>query len=430
MKTGIFISIIKDFTNFNFYTSFVICLILNHTTYSQSGLIDFPNIEFGKTVEPSYKSMSDSSISLSVVESNYLLSVDEMIDNIKDKKIVIINEHHEIPQNRIFWRLLARKLYAYGYNKIFIEGVDNPISIFTESELNFLKSKELIDIKDNLFKPLFVGEIITTENKYFSLPKNFKENNENVELLKKVLIRYKDLKKDSKTLLSNNTFTVSNSSDIKSEKFYFNELKEFFLDYITYEYIHPKNDIKKHSSSPMSGKIDVFNTIRNRKQKGPGITYKIKDIKNNKDCNIDDIYWTTIKTLCDKYGNSDDILQINEMREFLENEGYDLNNIDISDTDKTISNIQKCDVGIIHQPIKNTLLDYYKNIPVGEKFKINIFYTIKFQYVWEELVRESLKENKKFRKSLENLFFRKENRTKWFPTQKSADEFIKTNNVK
>jgi len=156
MKTGIFISIIKDFTKFNFYTSFVICLILNHTIYSQSGFIDFQNIEFGKTVEPSYKSMSDSSKSLSVVESNYLLSVDEMIDNIKDKKIVIINEHHEIPQNRIFWRLLARKLYAYGYNKIFIEAILDLDSNYDEH--NYVSLKLGNYTKEPTFKK-FLNEV-------------------------------------------------------------------------------------------------------------------------------------------------------------------------------------------------------------------------------------------------------------------------------
>jgi hypothetical protein len=295
-----------------------------------------------------------------------------------------------------------------SYNQIFVESDKEgyPISIFTDSELKFLKSKELINIKDDKFQPSFVGEFVTPENSYFSLPKNFQSTPENVELFKKVLIRYKELKgKDGKTLLTNNSFAISSTGDIKSEKFYYNELKEFFLDFITYEYIYPKKTILKHSTSPISGgKIDVFSTMRNRKQKGPGITYKTKDIENTPDWNLDDIYWSTIKSLANLYASEDDVKQISEMREFLLDEGYILNEIDLSNKDKVISNINKCEVGIIHQPIKNILLDYYESKSIGERFSINAFYTLKFQYVWEELTRESLKHSDNFKSSVKEEF--------------------------
>lgn len=287
---------------------------------------------------------------------------------------------------------------------IFVEAYREgyPISIFTESELNFINSKNLILIRGNKFQPLFVGEFITPGNSYFSLPKNFEPTQENVELFKKVLKNYKDLKgDDGKTLLTNNTFSVSNSGQLESEKFYFNELKEFFLDYITYEYIYPQKSKKVHSTSPITGsKIDVFTTMKNRKYKGPGITYKMKDIKNTEEWNLDDIYWTTITELCEKYGTSDDFDQIKEMKEFLENLGYVLNKIDTSDKNKLILDINKCDVGIIHKPIKNILIDYYKSVLISEKYIINLFYTVKFQYVWEELVRNCLKHSEKFKNEL------------------------------
>ena len=295
-----------------------------------------------------------------------------------------------------------------SYNQIFVEADKEgyPISIFTDSELKFLKSKELINIKDDKFQPSFVGEFITPENSYFSLPKNFQSTPENVDLFKKVLIRYKETKgPDGKTLLTNNSFAISETGDIKSEKFYYNELKEFFLDFITYEYIYPKKTILKHSTSPISGgKIDVFSTMRNRQQKGPGITYKTKDIVNTKGWNLDDIYWSTINTLSNLYASEDDVKQISEMKEFLLDEGYVLNEIDLSNKDKVISDINKCEVGIIHQPIKNILLDYFESKLIGERFSINAFYTLKFQYVWEELTRECLKHSKNFKDSVKEEF--------------------------
>lgn len=309
-----------------------------------------------------------------------------------------------------------------SYNQIFVESLREgySTSIFTDSELNFIKSKELIDTnpRGDRFWPKFVGELITTENSYFSLPKNFTPNEANIELFKKVLVRYKDLKgEDGKTLLTNNSFSVSNSGDIKSEKFYYNELKEFFLDFITYEYIYPKKTIKKHSTSPITGgKIDVFSTMRMRPQKGPGITYKTKDIKNTEDWNIDDIYWSTINKLSNIYGTDDDLDQISEMKDFLKDQGYILNDINLDNKEKIIKDINKCEVGVIHQPIKNTLLDYYESKVIGERFKINAFYTSKFQYVWEELVRESLKHSKKFKEEIESVF------TKYKPTRRRYEE--------
>jgi len=307
-----------------------------------------------------------------------------------------------------------------SYNQIFVEALREgySTSIFTESELKFVTSKELIEVRRDRFWPKFVGEFTTPENSYFSLPKNFEPTEENVELFKKVLTNYKELKgTDGKTLLTNNTFAVSPDGQLKSEKFFYNELKEFFLDYITYEYVYPKKSIKTHSKSPVTGgKIDVFSTMRMRKQKGPGITYKIKDIKNTEDWNLDDIYWSTINELSIKYATDDDKKQISEMRDFLEDQGYVFSTIDISNKDKVIKDINKCDVGIIHQPIKNTLIDYFKSRMVGENFSLNIFYTVKFQYVWEQLVRDTLYHDEDWKDELKDVFLQ------YKPTKRKYEE--------
>lgn len=318
------------------------------------------------------------------------------------------------------------------YNHIFVEAKREgyPLSIFTESELKWIKSKDLIEIVGTNFQSAFVGELITPENSYFSLPKNFAPTEDNITLFKQVLTRYKDLKgSDGRTLLTNTTF-ASNLGNIKSEKFYYNELKEFFLDYITYEYIYPDKTLKVHSSSPISGKIDVFSTMRNIKQKGPGITYNAKDIVNSPDWNIDDIYYSTITNLMNQFGSDDDKIQIKEMVDFLRSEGYILNITDVSDKKQVIKDIKKCDVGIIHKPIQNTLLDYYELISLGERYSINAFYTNKFQYVWEELVRISLKHNAVFKKSLDPVFKRTETRSKWFSNKQEVEEFIVSNRIK
>jgi hypothetical protein len=312
------------------------------------------------------------------------------------------------------------------YKEVFTESLPNgyPISIFSETELKFILSKNLIEVRRDIFFPKFVGEIITPENSYFSVPKNFEPTDENIKLFKEVLKQYKVI--DGRSLITNTTFTVSKSGEYKSEKYYYNELKEYFLDFITYEFIYPSKTKKVHSTSPVSGKIDVLSTIRNRKQRGPGVTYKVKDITNSDSWNLDDIYWSTIDLLNNKY--EDDNNKISEMKDFLLEQGYVLKNIDLKDINKIIKDINKCDVGIIHQPIKNTLLNFYKSKLISDRFSINVFYTDKFQYVWERLIQKCLFDNKEFRKSLSDRFNRIESRRKWFKNIDDMNEWLSQNN--
>ena len=310
--------------------------------------------------------------------------------------------------------------------KIFIDSRRDPYptSELTKTELDFLESKNLIKVTRGFFRTNFVGEIITPENTYFSVPKNFEPSDENVELFKKIFEKYSKI--NGKSLLENNTFIISPSGKMESEKFYYKELKNFFLDYITYEFIYPKKRIKKHSTSPISGKVDVLSTIRNRKQKGPGITYNVKDFKNSDDWRLDDIYWSTISYLADKYN---DRREIDEMYQFLDSEGFDIKTIDISDSDKILKEIESCEVGIIHNPIKETLISYFKSKSVDStKWKIKVFYTDNFAFVWEEMVRSALKENKEFREELKDRFERKQSHNKWFSSNDNIDDFIKEKN--
>lgn len=312
--------------------------------------------------------------------------------------------------------------------KKFIDSRSYPISDYPQSDIDFLSrklkmttgSKPLIKITGNTFETNFVGEIITPNNKYFSVPKNFPESE--IELFKKVLNKYATIK--GKSIIENNTFIISPSGKMESEKYYYKELKSFFLDYITYEFIYPKKRIKKHSTAPISGgKIDIALTDRFREQRGPGITYNVKDFKNSDDWRLDDIYWSVISYLADKYN---DRREIDEMFNFLDSEGFDIKKIDISDADKILKEIDECEVGIIHNPIKETLISYFKSKSVNStKYTIKVFYTDNFAFVWEEMVRMALKENKYFRNELKDKFERKRSHDKWFSSNIEIDEFIK-----
>jgi len=306
-----------------------------------------------------------------------------------------------------------------GYRRVFIDGSGNkyPIKIFTPSELLFVNEKSLIKIEGDKFSPNFVGELITPENSYFSVPKNFEPTPENIELFKRVLIFYQDLKKDGKKLLTNNIFTISDTGEFKSERYYFEELKEFFLDYITYNFIYPEKHKKVFSKTPIPGaKIDVFLTMKIKKQKGPGVVYKVRDLENTEDWNLDDIYWSALSELSKKYSTTDDKNQIAELYEFLNDIGYNFKLIDISDTSKILKDIERCSVGIIHQPIKNTLIAYFENKSISTNFKLNIFYTKEFEYVWETIVKVSLKHDDIFERKL------RDNMSGYRPTKRNYSQ--------
>ena len=164
---------------------------------------------------------------------------------------------------------------------------NNEYTFFIESELfditnsediKFLKefvsgNQSLINQEGDKFRINFVGEVITPTNRYFSMPKNMQPN-QSVDLIKDVL-KNKDLttNQDGKNL------ALSKIGSYTSERVYFDKLKSYFLDYLTYEFIYPLKKNKKHSNSPISGaNISVIDTLRNRKRFGTGITYTTKDV--------------------------------------------------------------------------------------------------------------------------------------------------------
>ncbi len=293
---------------------------------------------------------------------------------------------------------------------------NNEYTFFIESELfditnqediKFLKefvseNQSLINQEGDKFRINFVGEIVTPTNRYFSMPKNMQPNKESTELIKNVLSKYK---KDE----TGKNLVLSQLGSYNSERVYFDKLKSYFLDYLTYEFIYPLKRKKIHSNSPISGaKISVFDTIRNRKRFGTGITYTTKDVKNTDDWILDDIYFYTIKELEERLNVSPtDKHEIDKMRDYLIGEGYSFNKLidnkilsnktgkellDLSDTQDVIKKIRSCEIGIIHNPIKNTLLEYYGNKQqASANSTINVIFTKNFEKVWEMILQDALK---------------------------------------
>lgn len=263
---------------------------------------------------------------------------------------------------------------------------------FDELDEEFLLEKKLIIEKNNSYYSNFVGEVITPHNKYFSLPKNQTDENL-IEPIKKLLRKYKNNFKH-KSLVSNNKFILTDSDGFKSTRYYFEKLSKFFLDFVTYEFIYPFETKKIHSISPIPGTIDLVSTKINSKIYGSGATYNVVD-KKSENWKLDDIYFTTIVRLSKEVGSDSEQKEIKRMCDYLIEEGYEISEIDISNPINIIQEIKRCNVNIIHNPIKNILIDYFeaKKSLKSSNYEINLFYTRNFEIVWENILREILSHN-------------------------------------
>jgi hypothetical protein len=329
--------------------------------------------------------------------------------------------------------------------KIFIhlEKEDKSI-IEDEIDYKYLLDKKLIIEKDSKIFTDFVGEVRTPHNSYFSLPKNFdKSDKSNIELLKQVLIWFEEIKEPKwKSLLYNQYFEPKAEGSFESEKYFYKELKSYFLDYITYEFIYPLNKLKIHSGTPVSGgKLDVLASVQNRKRFGTGFTYKVKDVKNSDDWMIDDVYYHTLETLMNKYGTESEKRDIVEMKKYLDDEGYHIllndseEQISFNDkygnltSEEIIEAIHKSPVGNIHYPIRDTLIDYYEGRKLVEtKYTIKVFYSTNFEKVWEELVKTALYNNKEFEEDEIEKYKNVETISKWFPSNEIESKLSELSN--
>lgn len=316
--------------------------------------------------------------------------------------------------------------------------VDNKIEfrdiIETQEDYEYFISKSLIEIvSDTQIKPKFVGEIITPNKKYICLPKNFEINQSNIELTKKLLRYYSETRdpKTGKILLLNKIFDTKSNASFQSDEYYFQNLKRYFLDYITYGFIYPLEKKIIHSSfPPKGGKLDVIQTSINRKRDPLKMTYQVIDKSNDKKWNIDDIYYHTIIELMSRVNVSiKDQERIKQMKSTLDEEGFQISERledCLSDTtpENILNELLKYDLNVIHYPIRTILVDYYKKKKLGESlYNLKIFYTQNFNLIWEELCRDALFHNEEFKNENKHILNKRSRETKWVKS-KEIKNFI------
>lgn len=249
------------------------------------------------------------------------------------------------------------------------------------NSLNFLLSKELISIKDDKFKVRFVGKIINhIDNEIIiSYPKNT-----NTEIDIDFLFNtYSNLKKDNKTILTNYSFSTKGNG-IFSEYAYYQKFLSIFSDSLTNDFLLPKKQIYSNKGT----KIDVFKTTISL-PKGNKITYK-EDDKSN--FYIRNVFYSILKKLESKYACENEKNIISELQDLYEYKGYVFKIIDIPE------NIPYEEVNHRSLYALKTLNDYLSKNKNSKEYEINVFYTDKFEYVYEAMLKKIFRHNKHYKK--------------------------------
>ena len=330
-----------------------------------------------------------------------------------------------------------------------------PTDVF-KLEKRLLRENKLIKYYDyDRFKIIFVGEFITPNCHYISLPKTFILNDENIKNTKKILDLFRNLEDaDKKRLISSYSYSPDNKDTIESEIFYFKKLKKYFYDYVILNFIYPKDKISKTEDKiekleQKYKKIDYIDTKMSMKQ-GLGSTYilpdKNKQSKVNKDWKLDEIYITILEQLSLKYNEED---KFKNFKETLINDGFfkKWSEVEIygvkyyekiindtlnkEDIDVLIKHINSCNVDIQHLPVKKTLIDYLLNKKIDKLYTIDAFASNNFAKVWEIICQKILKHDKDGLNVLKQNF-RKINfdRTKIKITEDSEPDIYSNDSVK
>ena len=255
---------------------------------------------------------------------------------------------------------------------------------------DFLLAHGLIELKEYLlsYKVAFVGEVITPNGYFISLPKNYTNtDSSNVELVKSILKEFKNLKKKGKLLIKNKSFEIN--GEIESDYYYWRKLYSYFVDYITYEFYYPNKRIIKHSLKRQQGRLNPMLTEVNREKIGNGITYEVKDYSDNYFRNV---FYTVLKFLENHYASEIESKKINEVENFLKEKSIAFQIIEI-DKIFFLEYTKKLQTNAIHEAIKKTLVNYFLNSKIKEKNTINVFYSQEFEYLYEYLLQTVLGHN-------------------------------------
>jgi len=249
------------------------------------------------------------------------------------------------------------------------------------NNLNFLLSKELISIKEDKFKVNFVGKIINhIDNEIIrSYPKN---TNTNLDI-DYVLNTYSNVKKDNKILLTNYFFSIKGNK-IFSEYSYYQKFLSVFSDSLTNDFLLPKKQIISNKGS----KIDVLKTAISL-PKNNKITYKQYD---KSDSNIRNVFYSILKYLESKYACNNEKRLISELEDLYTYKGYSYRKIEIPES---IPYVEVNHKSLYALELVNNYLSQCK---VSKDYEINIFYTDKFEYIYETMLKKILKHNKFYKK--------------------------------
>jgi len=295
---------------------------------------------------------------------------------------------------------------------------------FLPRDLEIMQDEKIILRIGKEYKIVFVGTFITPNKNYISLPKSMIETEENVNITRRIMNKYSEKTDErNKHLGVNKTFIPDKEGKFDSDIYYYKTLKKYFLDSFNFNFIYPENRIQKISNYPIEGEIDFIQSKLHILEKGSWI-YDVIDIgledNDHKNWNLGNIYYNTLLSLAKIHDTDNEIKKIKDRKDSLLRQGFKIEEDsrvfkikeDSSVLQKTkiediiqdiIKDIKKCKVDSTYIIIKNTLLNYFKNLNIGQRYSMDIFYSKRFEYVWEFLCKDALKDNNIFREEMKPL---------------------------
>lgn len=151
----------------------------------------------------------------------------------------------------------------------------------------------------------------------------------------------------------------------------------------------------KYSVSRAKSRLHPMLTDLNREKYGTGITYEVKNIKED---TFKNIYYTTLKNLERKFASEAEQYHILETELFLKAKGHVFKEVEIN-ADCFLNHIKTLEVSTLHETIVKTINNYYLESKIKEKHFISVFYSKEFEYVFEYLLQTVLKHSNSYKNS-------------------------------